>query len=144
MQFDGMAEVIADYINQRKLQKLEPIEKKLEKALSSNSDEIEKSKVKTECLVEMQKIEQQFKEQNWLSEAAKRAYQISLVTHALKFTHGDAKGSSILSLNYLEDTDYLTTASVPNLAIDAVGNAAALDVAKFLQLEYAGKVWRRR
>ena len=33
---------------------------------------------------------------NWLSDAAKRAKQISLVSHAAKFTHSDAKGSSLL------------------------------------------------
>ncbi|WP_042037601.1 type I-F CRISPR-associated protein Csy1, partial [Aeromonas popoffii] len=28
----------------------------------------------------------------WLDDAARRAKQISLVTHAPKFTHGDARG----------------------------------------------------
>ncbi|WP_279474606.1 type I-F CRISPR-associated protein Csy1 [Aeromonas veronii] len=29
---------------------------------------------------------------DWLDDAAKRAKQITLVTHAPKFTHGDARG----------------------------------------------------
>ena len=140
MQYEGLAAVIADYIDQRRLQKLEPIEKALEKALKGVDDDLKKkAQIKTEFSPQIQQINQQFDVRHWLDDAAKRAKQISLVTHALKFTHGDARGSSVLSLEYMADADYLVTASLANLAIDAVGNAAALDVAKLLQLEFDGK-----
>ncbi|MEE2025484.1 type I-F CRISPR-associated protein Csy1 [Alkalimonas mucilaginosa] len=139
MQYEGLAAGIADYINQRRLQKLEPIEKALEKALKDVEDVVQQAQINTDFLPQIQQINQQFDVRYWLDDAAKRAKQISLVTHALKFTHGDAKGSSVLSLEYTADADYLVTASLTNLAIDAVGNAAALDVAKLLQLESEGQ-----
>ena len=139
MQYEGLAAVIADYIDQRRLQKLEPIEKALEKALKGVDDDVKQAQINTEFLPQILQINQQFDVRHWLDDAAKRAKQISLVTHALKFTHGDAKGSSVLSLEYMENADYLVTASLANLAIDAVGNAAALDVAKLLQLEFEGQ-----
>jgi CRISPR-associated protein Csy1 len=139
MQSEGLAAVIADYIDKRRLQKLEPIEKALEKALLGAENDVKEAQINVEFSLQIQQINQQFKTQNWLDDAAKRAKQISLVTHALKFTHGDARGSSVLSLEYMADTDYLVTASLVNLIVDAVGNAAALDVAKLLQLESAGQ-----
>lgn len=139
MQYEGLAAVIADYIDQRRLQKLEPIEKALEKALKDVDDDVKQAQINTEFSPQILQINQQFDVKHWLDDAAKRAKQISLVTHALKFTHGDAKGSSVLSLEYIDDANYLVTASLANLAIDAVGNAAALDVAKLLQLEFEGR-----
>ncbi|WP_339618130.1 type I-F CRISPR-associated protein Csy1 [uncultured Gilvimarinus sp.] len=77
----------------------------------------------------------------WLESAAKRVSQIQAVTHITKATHPDAKGSSL----------YVSPESLPNrlevgthilgnsFAEDVVGNAAALDVYKFLKLEVEGK-----
>jgi CRISPR-associated protein Csy1 len=55
-----------------------------------------------------------YQPRTWLTDAARRAGQISLVTHAAKFTHGDAKSSSI----YCETTDegYLSTATLASVA----------------------------
>lgn len=139
MQYEGLTGVIVNYIDQRRQQKCEPIEKKRDKALKEASSDTEKAQVDLAFAAELQQIEQQFVVQNWLSDAAVRAKQISLATHALKYTHGDAKGSSVLSLEHNPDASYLTTCTLPNLAIDAVGNAAALDVAKLLQQEFAGR-----
>ncbi|MDP1539932.1 MAG: type I-F CRISPR-associated protein Csy1 [Moraxellaceae bacterium] len=138
MQYEGLAALIADYIDKRRLQKLEPIEKELENALKGVDDDVKKAQINTEFSPQILQINQQFDVRNWLDDAAKRAKQISLVTHALKFTHGDAKGSSVLSLESMDGADYLVTASLPTLAIDAVGSAAALDVAKLLLLELNG------
>ncbi|WP_028840496.1 type I-F CRISPR-associated protein Csy1 [Thermomonas fusca] len=77
----------------------------------------------------------------WLADAARRVGQIQAVTHVLKATHPDARGSSLhvqpsaLSQHaevgsHLLGTDY---------AEDVVGNAAALDVFKLLKLEVDGK-----
>lgn len=139
MQYEGLAAVIADYINERRLQKLEPIEKAFEKEFKDTDEDIKQGQPYIDLLRQIQQINKQFEVRFWLDDAAKRAKQISLATHALKFTHGDAKGSSVLSLEYIPDADYLVTASLSNLDVDAVGNAAASDVAKLLQLEFEGR-----
>lgn len=77
----------------------------------------------------------------WLADAAHRVSQIQAVTHILKATHPDARGSSL----------HVTPSSLPqrleigshllgvNFAEDVVGNAAALDVFKLLKLEVEGQ-----
>lgn len=77
----------------------------------------------------------------WLADAARRVGQIQAVTHVLKATHPDARGSNL----------YLVPSSMPqrkevgshllgaNYAEDVVGNAAALDVFKLLKLDVEGK-----
>jgi CRISPR-associated protein Csy1 len=74
----------------------------------------------------------------WLDDAAKRAKQITLVTHAPKFTHGDARGVGA-RVEGQEGEGYLSTASLTAPVIDVIGNAAALDVANLLLLEADGK-----
>lgn len=75
---------------------------------------------------------------DWLDDAAKRAKQITLVTHAPKFTHGDARGGGA-RVERQEGEGYLSTASLTAPVIDVIGNAAALDVANLLLLEADGK-----
>lgn len=75
---------------------------------------------------------------DWLDDAAKRAKQITLVTHAPKFTHGDARGIGARVEGQAGEV-YLSTASLTEYAIDVIGNAAALDVANLLLLEADGK-----
>ncbi|MDR0277251.1 MAG: type I-F CRISPR-associated protein Csy1 [Paucimonas sp.] len=77
----------------------------------------------------------------WLADAARRVAQIQAVTHVLKATHPDARGTSL----------YVDPTSLPNHqeigshslldghATDIVGNAAALDVYKFLKVEVEGR-----
>lgn len=74
----------------------------------------------------------------WLSDAAIRAKQISFATHPPKFTHSDAKGSSVYIADSKQAWPYLCTATLQAPAIDVVGNAAALDVAGLLQLAVGG------
>ncbi|MDP1835159.1 MAG: type I-F CRISPR-associated protein Csy1 [Chlamydiales bacterium] len=77
----------------------------------------------------------------WLDSAAKRASQISVATHVLKFTHSDAKGSNIYVKAALSDQlskRYVSTDGLSKLQIDVVGNAAAMDVAAFLNIEVNG------
>ncbi|PJG57570.1 type I-F CRISPR-associated protein Csy1 [Aeromonas cavernicola] len=87
---------------------------------------------------------------DWLDDAAKRAKQITLVTHAPKFTHGDAKGVGAWVAGKEREergeggtnekrATYLSTSSLTAPAIDVIGNAAALDVANLLLLEADGK-----
>ncbi|MBH0020988.1 type I-F CRISPR-associated protein Csy1 [Pseudoalteromonas sp. SWXJ133] len=86
-----------------------------------------------------QLCEQQFSLNEWLPNAAKRAGQISMSTHPCTFSHPSARKnkngyvSSVLAeIDRIED-GYLKTGNVV-VATDALGNAAALDVYKFLTL----------
>ncbi len=81
------------------------------------------------------------KSHTWIADAARRVRQIQQVTHALKFTHPDAKGSS-LSTHGNPHVDEVLVGShslVGSLPPDVVGNAAALDVYKFLRLSVNGQ-----
>lgn len=83
----------------------------------------------------------QFIPATWLEDAARRVGQIQAVTHSLKPIHPDAKGSSL----YREPCQIPTSKSVGthclgiNFIADVVGNAAALDVYKFLKLCHEGR-----
>lgn len=130
-----LTQAIADYIEQRKQAKLEPLQKAQNKVLEKSEDEVEIAKAKVEYAEKAAPIEESFKPEVWLTDAARRAKQISLATHAAKFTHSDAKSSSILVTETYTTDKYLVTANLAVKAIDAVGNAAALDVAKLLKLQ---------
>jgi len=77
----------------------------------------------------------------WLADAARRVGQIQAVTHVLKATHPDARGSSL----------HVAPGTMPqhgeigshllgeDFAEDVVGNAAALDVFKFLKVDVDGR-----
>lgn len=138
---DGtLSAAIAEYINQRKQAKLEPLQKTLNKVLEKSDDPVAIATAKGEYHEKADPIETTYDPVVWLTDAAKRAKQISLATHAAKFTHSDAKASSILINHYqMSDPSYLVTQHLPNPAIDAVGNAAALDVARLLKLEVNGE-----
>ncbi|TMM47632.1 type I-F CRISPR-associated protein Csy1 [Colwellia ponticola] len=86
-----------------------------------------------------QECEQVFSLNEWLPNAAKRAGQISMSTHPCTFSHPSARKnkngyvSSVLSNIEHTADGFLKTGNV-NAATDALGNAAALDVYKFLTL----------
>lgn len=76
----------------------------------------------------------------WLADAARRVSQLQLVTHPLKSTHPDARGSSLfVAPDSLPARPEVGTHALPGFASDVVGNAAALDVYKFLKLEHDGQ-----
>ncbi|WP_338034931.1 type I-F CRISPR-associated protein Csy1 [Lamprobacter modestohalophilus] len=83
----------------------------------------------------------QFEPAAWLKDAAHRSGQIQVVTHSLKPLHPDAKGTSLFreptSLEALEEVGSHVLGD--DFEIDVVGNAAALDVYKFLKIEYDGR-----
>ncbi|MGQ8818910.1 type I-F CRISPR-associated protein Csy1 [Serratia sp. NA_13] len=140
MSNNGFSELIVEYIASRKQPKLEALEKDLAKKLAGLTEAEEIAVARQSALEQRQELEKNYTPRHWLTDAASRAGQISLVTHALKFTHSDAKGSSIFAADSESHaTDRLSSASLSQPAIDAVGNAAALDVAKLLQLEYEGE-----
>ena len=83
----------------------------------------------------------QFEFTTWIDDAARRVGQIQVVTHSLKATHPDARGT-----NFYRPPEALTKHEavgshnlVTDFSGDVVGNAAALDVHKFLKVEYEGR-----
>ncbi len=145
MEHTGLAAKIADYIASRAKPKLEALEKKAEKECNKTQDPEALHKVELTLSEERQELEERFAPANWLTDAARRAKQRQLVTHALKFTHSDAKGSSLYAPGgegqpeRMQEGTIVSTASLPKTEIDSVGNAAALDVAGLLQLEQDGE-----
>ncbi len=82
-------------------------------------------------------LEQQARERfalaNWLPDAAKRAGQLSIVSHPSKFSHPSAKTTAIIAKAKPKADGYLRTGNL-EYALDVYGNAAAMDVYKFLSL----------
>ncbi|POE04893.1 type I-F CRISPR-associated protein Csy1 [Pectobacterium odoriferum] len=137
MEENRLAQFIVSYVTNRKQAKLDAFDKEAEKKRAALNGEALAAE-ELELAEKRREIEQKHEVRAWLTDAASRAGQISLVTHALKFTHSDAKGSSIFSAETVADAKTLSTATLAQPAIDAVGNAAALDVAKLLQTEHDG------
>jgi CRISPR-associated protein Csy1 len=136
MLHEGLTEFIVDFICGRRQTKLDAHDKDAAKRLNAEN-ESERSELEVKLLQDRRELEQRYETRTWLTDAASRAGQINLVTHAAKFTHGDSKSSSIFTQTEAED-GYLSTSTLTKPAVDAVGNAAALDVAKLLQTEVDG------
>ena len=88
-----------------------------------------------------QQLREDHQRETWLADAARRVTQIQLASHTLKPINPDARGTSV----YL-GTPFCTDASVVGTHVlgsgrtdDVVGNAAALDVFKFLKLQAKDK-----
>ncbi|WP_344704936.1 type I-F CRISPR-associated protein Csy1 [Halomonas cibimaris] len=83
---------------------------------------------------------EQFRSANWLEDAARRVGHLQVVTHALKATHPDAKGSSrYVEPSELPSLPWVGSHLLPtDFSGDVVGSAAALDVYKFRN--YSGGV----
>lgn len=87
-----------------------------------------------------QRLTGEYQPERWIATAAKRVAQIQQVTHALKFTHPDARGTSLNAPGNSHAGELLVgTHSVGQPAQDVVGNAAALDVYKFLKVNVGDK-----
>jgi CRISPR-associated protein Csy1 len=87
-------------------------------------------------------LEQAYQLSTWLAEAARRAGQIRLASHIIKGIHPDARGSNLYDRTApaLEASGLVGTYSLGSeRTVDVVGNAAALDVFKFLSLEVEGR-----
>jgi len=98
-----------------------------------------KARTKTvEDLAEQEKLNQEandrFSPANWFPDAARRASQLSMVSHPGKFSHPSAKTSSIIADCEFSYDGYLRTGNL-SYALDVFGNAAAMDVYKFLCLQ---------
>lgn len=103
-------------------------------------------KLKQEDEEKRQELLDAHRSSSWIANAARRVGQIQQVTHALKYIHPDAKGTNLNSPGNLQAGELLIGTHIsPELSPpDVVGNAAALDVYKFLRLEVDGKSLLRR
>ncbi len=105
----------------------------LKKAIKSSMSEVEIEEKKQEC-------RDVFSLENWLPKAAKRAGQISISTHPCTFSHPSARknkngyASAVIATSNKQNDGYLRSGNT-NVTADALGNAAAIDVYKFLTLE---------
>ncbi|MFK4751842.1 type I-F CRISPR-associated protein Csy1 [Oceanobacter antarcticus] len=129
-----LTEKIREYIARRCRDRLEKLDKEAEKARGTLTSEEAVAVFNLDYAAKRQAEVEKYQPANWLSDAASRAKQISLVSHALKFTHSDAKGSSLL-VGAGGRGEYLCTARLQDIYTDVVGNAAALDVANLLLLQ---------
>lgn len=128
MSVEALTAFIAEYIAARRQTKLEAFDKE-----AAKRDEADRAALAGE----RRELELRYEPQTWLTDAARRAGQISLVTHAAKFTHGDSKSSSLYS-ETTQKEGYLSSTALDDVEPDAVGNAAALDVARLLQTRVEG------
>lgn len=78
-----------------------------------------------------QQADEEFSIPVWLPSAAKRARQLSMVSHPGKFSHPSAKTTPIIA-DAKYNNDGLLRSGNTEAGLDVVGNAAALDVLKFL------------
>lgn len=85
-------------------------------------------------------LDAQFHPETWIEDAARRVSQIQAVTHSLKAIHPDARGTNLYCPpSTLHDHIELGSHVLgENFSGDVVGNAAALDVYKFLRVEANG------
>lgn len=87
------------------------------------------------------KLLEQYRPEVWLADAASRARQIHLATHIVKPMHPDARGTNVCA-SFMGGAlaGYVGSRSLgTNPSSDVVGNAAALDVFKFLTLDVDGR-----
>lgn len=104
------------------------LEKKI-KANSSDAEELEFN----------QQANDKFSLVNWLIDSSNRASQLSLTTHPPKFSHPDAKIDAIIAKCNQANDGLLRSGNI-GVDLDVVGNAASLDVDKFLRLKLANNL----
>lgn len=138
MSDSSLTGAIKAYISARAEARLEKLDKEADKErkpLKDNAPVL--AAFEAEYAKKRQQELAKYQPASWLDDAARRAKQISMVTHALKYTHTDAKGTSILATNYQAGgvaRCLLSTTELSRPVMDVVGNAAALDVAGLLLL----------
>lgn len=117
-----MIKAIEEYIDERK-------KSWLDKKIKSNSNDADALR---------QTAEIHFSYGNWIQDASERAAQLKIVSHAPKLTHPDAKASAFIYSGVMCNDGYVRTGNMtyPN---DVYGNAAAMDVYRFLSIQLNGQ-----
>ena len=107
----------------------------LKKNLKASMSDVEVREKEIEC-------DEVFSLIHWLPNAANRAGQMSISTHPCTLSHPSSRknkngyASSIIAKSEKHNDGFLRSGNL-DVAADALGNAAALDVYKFLTLEMA-------
>ena len=96
-------------------------------------DRLKKAENETLIAELQQQANERFSVQEWLPDAAKRVSQLSMVSHPSKFSHPSAKTSSVIVQAKHSVDGYLRSGNV-DYPLDVFGNAAAMDVFKFLSV----------
>lgn len=96
-------------------------------------DRLKKAENETVIAELKQQANERFSLQEWLPDAAKRVSQLSMVSHPSKFSHPSAKTSSVIVQAKHSVDGYLRSGNV-DYQLDVFGNAAAMDVFKFLSV----------
>jgi CRISPR-associated protein Csy1 len=148
---NDFSKIISRYIEDRKKLKIEQFEKDAERKRKGVKDPEELAELETILMAERKKKEEESLPANWLTDAARRAGQrqgknpLTLVTHAIKYSHPYAVGSSLFSPGGEDRPDYckadsiISTASLVEPELDWVCDAAKLDVVSLLMLSLKGK-----
>ena len=103
---------------------------------------IKASMSEQEVLQVNHEMEEKFSLANWLPDAARRAGQMSITSHPCTFSHPSARKNKngyvtpVLASGTQAPDGYLRTGNIAS-ELDAVGNAAAIDVYKFLNIQLA-------
>jgi CRISPR-associated protein Csy1 len=96
---------------------------------------------------ERQKLLADYQPERWIADAAKKADKVQLASHAIKYIHPDAVGSSLNSLGNPQSDEYLigthTLGDQQNLDV-VVSTAAYLPIYKFLSLSVDGQTLLQR
>ena len=129
-----MEQAILDFIDERRNAKIE----KVPKPRPGQEAEWERK---------LREIDDRHEPKTWIADAARRAKRIKLATHVPKFTHPDAKGSSLYCHrdDLPDERDgFVGSHSAAWLRPDVTGDAGALDVFKLLSIEVDGvPLWQR-
>jgi len=115
------------------------LDKAITEFLDNKKQDYLKKKVKgnpsdEDKLLFTQEAEEKYALESWLIDASSRAKQLSLTSHPAKFVHPNAKASSIIADAKWKDDGLLRSGNI-EVELDVFGNAAALDVEKFLRVE---------
>lgn len=115
------------------------LDKAITEFLDNKKADFLKKKIKVttnedEKLTFNQEVDDKFSLQNWLIDASNRASQLSITSHPAKFIHPNAKTTSIIADCQQKNDGLLRSGNVA-VDLDVFGNAAALDVEKFLRIK---------
>jgi CRISPR-associated protein Csy1 len=106
----------------------------LKNKLKANTSEQETKQINDDA-------QKKFSLKEWLQDSASRAKQLSYTTHPAKFSHPDIKRelSLLITLKDKKEDGLLRTGNTQEIS-DVVGNAACLDVHKFLSIKLSNNL----
>ena len=126
-------EIITKNVNQRFMKKvieeflLERKNAKIKEKIKAGLSEEEKKQI-------LDDLENQFSPAVWLPDAAKKISWLTMSSHPSKFSHPEAKTSSVIAKNNKANDGYLRSGNV-DYELDFSGTAGALNVSTFLTLK---------